>query len=160
VAPLLIEATESDYGVIENLSAYHIYDMSEFTGWRCPESGRYGGCDRFFEDWRAGRNCVYIIKAGGELAGFAGVCQDDERVGHAIQEFFVLRKFRRRGVGRRIAFLLFDRFPGQWTVRFLTANAPAAGFWRAAIGEYTSGQFTEAASDSAWGPIATLRFSS
>lgn len=55
-----------------------------------------------------------------------------------MSKFFVMRKYRRRGVGAQAARLLFDRFPGRWNVRELTANEPAQKFWRSVTGAYAS----------------------
>ena len=155
----LTAATDADDQIVRNLSAYYIYDFTEYTGWSCPENGLFAGCDELFDDWRAGKNHPFIIRVDGELAGFAGVAYDDSGE-YFIQEFFVLRKFRRRGVGKSVAFMLFDRFPGKWKVQQLTANTPAVGFWRVTIDEYTSGVFTDdGVADSPWGTMSTLRFS-
>lgn len=62
---------------------------------------------------------------------------------YRLSEFFVLRTFRRAGVGRRAAFALFDRLPGIWDIRELPRNSPAIAFWRAIITEYAAGQYEE-----------------
>ena len=46
---------------------------------------------------------------------------------------FVLRKYRRAGIGTIAARALFARFPGRWQVRQLAMNAAATAFWRRAI---------------------------
>jgi predicted acetyltransferase len=50
-----------------------------------------------------------------------------------VHEFFVLREFRRRGVGQRMANHIWNEYPGEWLIRALEANTPALAFWRAAI---------------------------
>ena len=60
-----------------------------------------------------------------------------------MAEFFVMRRFRRHGVGEQAAGWLFDRFPGPWEVRQKKENQPATAFWRRAIGRYTDGRFDE-----------------
>ncbi len=149
-------ASIQDLPVAQNLARFYIYDMSEFLGWACPPTGLFGGCDEFFEDWKTGKNHPYLIRAGNELVGFAGVkaCEN----GHCIQEFFILRKFRRQGIGRRIAVALFEAFLGDWTIQQLAKNAPAVGFWRAVVRDYTEGEFTEHVEPSEWGPMNTIRF--
>lgn len=155
----LIAATRDDLPVVRSLSSYYIYDMSEQMGWRCPESGQFGGCDEFFGDWEAGRNAPFVIRADGELAGFAGVKYNEEAQEHSIQEFFILRKFRRTGIGRETARRLFARFPGIWCVEMLCANAPAVAFWRAVTGAYAGeGGVAAEQHDSPWGPMVSLRF--
>lgn len=156
----LIAATDADYDTVQNLSRYYIYDMSEYAGWPCSSAGEFSGCDDLFEDWRSGRNHPFLICVDGELAGFAGVKHDVDGDEYEIQEFFVLRKFRRHGVGRAVASMLFDRYPGNWIVQQLAVNAPAVGFWHSAISDYTRGKFhDEGLSDSPWGSLRTLRFS-
>lgn len=158
----VLPAQMSDLPVVENLSCLYIHDCSELAGWACPETGWFGGCDDFFNDWRAGRNQPFVIRAGGELAGFTGLQVVDDEYGHQwdIPEFFILRKFRRRGVGRQVAMHLFDMHPGKWLVRQLMSNPPAVAFWRAVIAEYTCGKFTETRRPSPWGEMNHIRFSS
>lgn len=149
--------------IVQNLARFYIYDMSEFMGWRCPESGLFGGCDEFFEDWQRNVNHPFVIRARGELAGFAGVkaMQVDNVAGHCIQEFFMLRKFRRQGLGKRAAEDIFSRFPGAWHIEQLAMNAPAQAFWRAVVSAYTHGAFT--CGDTmhpVWGPMTHVRFTS
>ena len=68
-----------------------------------------------------------------------------------MAEFFVMSKYRRRGVGSEAARFAFDRFPGRWEVREMAANTPAQAFWRRVIGDYTGDNFTERRlDDGAW----------
>jgi predicted acetyltransferase len=63
-----------------------------------------------------------------------------------IAEFFVLRRYRRRGVGRRAASLLWQRLPGQWTVRVAEDNHNGLAFWRPVIASFANGLVTESMS--------------
>jgi predicted acetyltransferase len=60
-----------------------------------------------------------------------------------MAEFFVMRKYRRRGVGRQVAGQIFDMFPGQWSLYQKEDNLPAQSFWRCVIAEYTQGAYTD-----------------
>ena len=60
-----------------------------------------------------------------------------------MTEFFVLRRFRRHGVGRAAAFAAFDHFGGPWEVRQREENPNATAFWRRTIDEYTRGDYEE-----------------
>jgi len=55
----------------------------------------------------------------------------------------VLRRHRRSGIGQRAAVLLWERLPGDWTVRVSEANRRGLPFWEATIRAYTRGAFTE-----------------
>lgn len=146
--------------VVQNLARFYVYDLTEFMGWPCPESGLFGGCDEFLEDWRNDRNFPYVLRVEGELAGFAGVKRNEGVHGECfVQEFFILRKFRRKSVGRSIATWLFDKFPGRWRVQQLLQNSPAIDFWRAVIRDYTKGHYDENTErDPRWGEVNVIRF--
>jgi predicted acetyltransferase len=66
-----------------------------------------------------------------------------------MSEFFILRGERRRGLGRRAARAVFDRFRGVWEVSQLPGNRPATAFWRSVIQEYTGGGFRDTYVDGA-----------
>jgi predicted acetyltransferase len=61
---------------------------------------------------------------------------------YSISEFFVMRKWRKLGVGRSAACLLFERFPGHWEVRQERTNTAAQLFWINVIARYTNGAYT------------------
>jgi GNAT superfamily N-acetyltransferase len=62
---------------------------------------------------------------------------------HDYSEFFVLRKYRRQGVGKTAALLIFERYPGPCRVDQEPGNLPAQRFWRRIIGEHTHDSFEE-----------------
>ena len=109
--------------------------------------------------WSDPRRHPFLLRVDGTLAGFALVQErsrlsGDESVAD-MAEFFVLRRFRRRGVGERAAAWLFDRFPRVWEVRQKLENRAATAFWRRAIGRYSGGNFEELVlDDERWrGPV-------
>jgi predicted acetyltransferase len=72
-----------------------------------------------------------------------------------VVEFFVMRKYRRRGAGARVASSVFERFPGGWEVRIDRDNLPAQAFWRRVVGDVTGGRYDERVfDDERWrGPV-------
>jgi predicted acetyltransferase len=76
-----------------------------------------------------------------------------------VAEFFVMRKYRRQGVGTVVATRLFDSFRGRWEVRELKTNLAAIAFWRRVIGAYTNGNYEETLiDDERWhGPVQSFR---
>jgi predicted acetyltransferase len=64
-----------------------------------------------------------------------------------MAEFFIRRAFRRRGIGRVAAGLIFSRFAGQWEVAEASTNAEAVNFWRRTIMQYTRGRYDERVRD-------------
>jgi predicted acetyltransferase len=75
-----------------------------------------------------------------------------------VAEFFVMRKYRRQGVGEQVATLIFDMFPGKWEIQETTKNLSAQAFWRKVIGRYTGGRFGEIfLNDDRWhGPVQSF----
>ena len=90
---------------------------------------------------------AFLIRHGTELAGFILMRMESPlaeiSADLVVTEFFILRRHRRSGVGRRAAFQLWDRFPGSWMVRVAEDYAAARSFWGTIIEAYTSGTFTQ-----------------
>ena len=62
---------------------------------------------------------------------------------NVILEFFIMRKFYRKGFGNEAAVKLFDLFPGNWSITQIEKNEPARNFWRKVIRDYTGGSYIE-----------------
>jgi predicted acetyltransferase len=133
--------------VVQNLFASYAHDMSAFVGLDVDDDGRFAIPASLASYWHgpdASKRFPFLLRADGKLAGFALVHRiAADPVTHDMGEFFVLRKYRRAGLGRHVACALFDRFAGLWEVRQLPSNSAAQAFWRRTIGDYTHGAFTE-----------------
>jgi predicted acetyltransferase len=128
VEVLLEAAAPGDAGLLANLLELYIHDLSEVFPVELGADGRFG-YETLPGYWsEPDRRFPFLIRLGGRLAGFVlvtrGVLPSNDPDVFDIAEFFVLRRFRRLGVARRAAFLVWDRFPGRWTVRV------SEGKWR------------------------------
>src|SRR5476649_2079830 len=147
---MIVEISPAPDGlaVVRNLFALYAHDMSEFVDVNVDDDGRFvipASLATYFEGPEAAQRFPFLIRADGSLAGFALVRQiATEPATYDMGEFFVLRKFRRSGLGRHVACSLFDRFAGAWEVRELPSNSAAQAFWRRIIADYTGDAFTEA----------------
>lgn len=147
--------------LLENLMQLYAYDFSELLGGAVDEAGRFAvpSLEPYFTE--EGRH-PFVLLVGGHPAGFALVTGWSRLTGDAgtrdMAEFFVMRAYRRRGVGKQAAFELFDRFPGPWEVRQRASNTAATSFWRRVIAAYTGGTFTETSlDDERWrGPVQSF----
>lgn len=54
-----------------------------------------------------------------------------------MAEFFVLQRYRHRGVGAEMAEKVWYRCPGKWQIRVRSNNLPARSFWESAIAKFT-----------------------
>jgi predicted acetyltransferase len=150
----LTSVPEGQRHVITNLIQLYKYDFSEFAKVGSPygevgPDGRftYEGLDSY---WREDGWIPLTVKADGRLAGFVLVNRWsalNRLLDHSVAEFFVLRKYRRIGVGSRAARVLFERWPGGWEVAVARYNAPALSFWRKAIRASVDGTVEEYAGD-------------
>ena len=137
--------------VLRNLMELYQHDHAEFEDAEVNEHGLYGykWLDHYWTE--PGRH-PFLIRVDGNIAGFALV-RDSTNTGdgkNEMAEFFIVKKYRRRGIGRIAAHRIFDTFPGKWSVGQVDRNLPAKGFWQAIISDYTEGRFEEI-TDTEWG---------
>lgn len=123
---------------LSNLMQLYRYDSSAYNEDEIDASGSFSLGQYFDAYWTEPERHPFLIKLGDKLAGFALVRQF-ELGKHSVAEFFVMRPYRRQGVGQRAAAHLFDMFPGEWHVAQDEANTPAQRFWRSVIAAYTGG---------------------
>jgi predicted acetyltransferase len=154
----VIDAADESYkGVLARLFELYVYDFSEYTGADVHDSGSYEV--REDDYWNEKLPHRYLAKVDGKIAGFAlvrlGSLIDDDAGASYVAEFFVLRKYRRRGVGGSLARHVFAQFPGRWQLAVLRNNTPAQAFWRHTIGALTNGRYEERIwDDEKWrGPV-------
>src|SRR3954451_1866556 len=125
----VVEAGIDDKPVLRRLLELYVYDFSEFTDEDVDDHGVFGY--RYLDHyWTDPERRPFLFRADGKWAGCALV---HTGAPHDMAEFFVMRRFRRRGIGAVAARDLFARFPGEWQVRQLAANTNATAFWRQAI---------------------------
>jgi predicted acetyltransferase len=141
----VVPAGSETAATVRSLNQLYLHDLSEGAGWDVSEDGRFDD-DDVTGYWQDPRCHPFLIRVDGRLGGFAVVDGYSHLTGQPgvcdIAEFFVLRRYRRAGVGRQAAQLLFARFPGCWEVRQLPSNAAGTAFWLRVIDELTGGRFT------------------
>ena len=149
---------EDDKLAFKNLFAFYRYDLMPYI-----ENGAGSAVNRFgtingetsrtheeaFGDeglWqKPGVIFPFLIRADGELAGLAVVVTQPHATAgrdYRMNEFFVLNKFRRRGVGRAAAQALLNQFRGKWEIGQMPENHGAISFWQAVVQEHTGGDYT------------------
>ncbi len=130
--------------VLRNLLELYCHDMGEWFLNDTDADGRYDYPMQ--RHWDAGVQ-VHLAYAGKIPIGFALVGSAAEFTGNErardLDEFFVVRRHRRSGVGRAFARRVWDAYPGLWLVRVFQGNLPALPFWRGTITDYTGGEFAE-----------------
>jgi len=136
----------------------YLYDFSEFDQADIGQLGLYN-YPHLEKYWSEPHRHPFFIRVDEHLAGFVLVTRYNIiGVGYdywVMAEFFVMRKYRRHGIGQTVAHQIFDRFPGPWQVAQLQENTSAIAFWRKVIDRYTAGKYKEyILQDGRWhGPI-------
>ena len=135
-------ATAADAELLANLLELYSHDLSAvFPDIELGADGRFGYSALALYWSQPERRFPFFIKCGGRVAGFVLVTRGSPASDNPnvldVSEFFVLRRFRRSGVGRRAAVLLWDRLPGTWIVRVFEGNPGAVSFWSRVIEAFT-----------------------
>lgn len=140
----LVRATVKDHDTLFNLAQFYQYDFTDYLPGELDEDGCYPYINvRFYLG--QGRQ-AYLARVDQRLAGFVLVDENPPYrggVGHYLAEFFVMRRYRRQGVGRAMAIQTFDTYKGYWEIAEVGPNVPAQAFWRAVIRDYSGGRFQE-----------------
>jgi predicted acetyltransferase len=119
--------------ILANLLELYAYDFTDFLDLELGTDGRFGYSPLPLYWSEPGRH-PFLVRVDGKLAGFVFVNRDSEIWDMA--EFFVLRGYRRRGIGTEIAHEVWRRFPGLWEVRVMELNHSAHQFWERAISAF------------------------
>ena len=136
LSPIAIESAPT----LANLLELYAHDLSVVFDLEIGPDGRFGYPQLPLYWSEPARRFPFFILADTKLAGFALLTRGSPASSDAqvmdMAEFFVLRTQRRNGIGARAASQLFGLYPGPWTVRAATSNAPAVQFWRRTIGTH------------------------
>ena len=135
----VIPALTEQEPILANMLELYAYDFSEFFDLKLGADGRFG-YKHLSSYWKDSNRHPFLIRADGHLAGFVFVRRGSEISGDAdvwdMAEFFIVRGFRRLGLGMKAAHEIWRRFPGKWEVRVIDRNNRAKEFWARAISEF------------------------
>lgn len=125
-------ATLDQKPLIANLLQLYLYDMTESMPFPVGSDGRfeYDFLERFWQH-------PYLIHSGDEIAGFALVIDQCPLTGRKpcffMAEFFVLKAYRKQGLGRSALDAILAKHRGDWHIGVPHANKPAQAFWGRAL---------------------------
>ncbi|KKD01805.1 acetyltransferase [Photobacterium halotolerans] len=121
--------------ILENLFSYYVYDMSEFMGWGPNSDGLFTFNPETLDSyWKETSHVPYFIYIDKEIAGFALVRHYPiEPEVFDIDQFFVLRKFKGKGIGKKVFLAVVANHLGKWQIRVLKENEAALNFWISAV---------------------------
>lgn len=136
----IIKADSSE--IIKNLFQYYIYDMSEYTKFNSNIDGTFTVDESIVNlnvYWTAQDHYPYLVMVDDEIAGFSLIRKYPFDTDYFdVGQFFILRKFKNMGVGKKAFELSVRKHPGKWITRVLTNNTGAYKFWEKVISEIST----------------------
>jgi predicted acetyltransferase len=142
ISPIRVEvipALQEHEPILANLLELYAHDFSEFLDLKLGVDGRFG-YEPLPSYWKEPGRHPFLIMVDGHLAGFVFVRKGSQLSADNniwdMAEFFIVRGYRRLGVGMRAAHGVWKQFPGKWEVRVIDGNQKAKEFWGRAIAEF------------------------
>lgn len=139
----LVPVEIDDREVLKNLLEKYDYEFSQYDNRDVNKLGLYG-YDYLDYYWAEKNRWAFFIMMNGKLAGFAMVNdfpEVKEDTDYCMSEFFVMYKYRGRGVGKYAAIKVFDMFHGKWQLKRHPKNIGSVHFWDSVVNEYTKGDY-------------------
>jgi predicted acetyltransferase len=156
----IVQVEESSDQILSNLFELYLHDMAEWFEFDTTREGNFAFPTQQ-EVWDKGVDVYFLyseeIPVGFGLVGSA-VEFDAGPNAKDMDEFFVVRRYRRSGIGREFANDLWLRYPGHWLVRVFQKNQPAIPFWRSSISAFTKGRYDEQTTEVNDRPWSYFRF--
>ncbi len=133
----VVLATQEQKPILAQLLELYIHDFSELLDIDVGEDGKFG-YPRLASYWNVPDSHPFLVRVAGKFAGFVLIRRESNgaSANWDVAEFFVVRAYRRRGIGCEIAHQVWRRFPGAWQVRVLESNVAALQFWSRAISKF------------------------
>ena len=137
----LSEVKQEEKEILYRLLQYSLFEESEYNLKEMNQEAiyEYKYFDSYFTDNE--RHAFFIReKTTDKLLGFAMINKYMQKFddGHSIAEYLVIPKYRRNKIGKKVAFEIFDKYPGNWEVRPSYNSEKAYLFWKKTIEEYTN----------------------
>ncbi|MBQ8472796.1 MAG: GNAT family N-acetyltransferase [Bacilli bacterium] len=106
--------------------------MNEFALFEYPEFDNYFTCDNY--------QAFFVReKETNKLLGFLMINSFNSN--HSIKEFMIIPKYRRRGIGKKVMNLCFQKYKGNYSVTPSFGSKMAYLFWGNVINLHTNNNY-------------------
>ena len=140
---LHLMSVDEKFLLIRLMELYN-YEFSLFSNNDINEYGYYE-YDHINDYWNEEGRFPYLIRVDGKIAGFALICPHCnyrmEEGAQCIGEFFVMFKYRRMGIGLKVATQLLDNHRGLWEIFYWRNNILASRFLEKVVEKYTKNHY-------------------
>lgn len=138
----IVRVEEEQREILAHLIELYEYDFSEYENSDVNSYGLYGYSYLDYY-WTEENRYAYFIKVNGKLAGFVmvcGYCYVSKAADTLfMSEFFVMKKYRRQGIGRKAAMKVLKMHPGKWELTVHPNNPISHQFWKSVIAQVSDG---------------------
>ena len=126
--------------ILYRMLQYSLYEESLFDLNEMNENAlfEYKDFDLYFEDED---KVAYFIMENDtkKILGFIMISKNINI--YNINEFMILPKYRKIGIGKKAAFMIFNMYKGCYQVSPSYGSSAAYDFWKNVIGEYTNNDY-------------------
>jgi predicted acetyltransferase len=146
----LRKARPEDFPALQQMLELYQYELSDIWPQEADIEAKYGyKLERHRQDERFH---AHVALVGSQYVGFALVAPAvvTRKEGKWMEQFFVLKPYRRAGTGRALALHTLQSHPGPWEVGQMPANTDAQAFWRRVIDAQTRGDYVEVQVTEGW----------
>jgi predicted acetyltransferase len=139
-----------DYPALSRMLELYQYELSDICDQELDSQGEFGYDTS--KHLQGQGFFAHVLLVDRHYAGFALVAPAmvTRREGFWMEQFFVLKKYRRAGNGLALARYVLQCHPGAWEVGQMTANRAARHFWRTVIADVTHGDFVDIEVSDGW----------
>lgn len=132
----LVQTGPEHADLIRNLYQFYAYESSDWE----QEDVEVDGCfyiheAHFCRYWQEREWSANLVLVDGFIAGFLLIERSELPGLDALElaDLFILRKYRRQGIGRALATQVLASGEDAWLVRFYRQDETAQAFWRAVL---------------------------
>ena len=132
----LIQTGPEESELIRNLYQYYAYESSDWEQEDVEADGRFYIHDEHLTRyWHDPQWSANLLLVDGYIAGFM-LIEGSELPGIdalELADLFILKRYRRKGIGRAIATQVLSSGHADWLVRFYDQDEVSQAFWRVVL---------------------------
>ncbi|AIL62109.1 GNAT family N-acetyltransferase [Pseudomonas alkylphenolica] len=132
----LLQTGPDQAELIRNLYQFYAYESSDWEQEDVEVDGRfYIHEEHLIRYWQEPQWSANLILVDGFIAGFLLIERSEFAALNALElaDLFILKRYRRKGIGRAIASQVLMSGESDWLVRFYDQDETAQAFWRAVL---------------------------
>lgn len=132
----LLQTGAEQAELIRNLYQFYAYESSDWEQEDVEVDGRfYIHEEHLARYWQEPQWSANLILVDGFIAGFLLVERSELPALNALElaDLFILKRYRRKGIGRAVVSQVLTSGESDWLVRFYDQDETAQAFWRAVL---------------------------